>query len=467
MTTFMWTGITFSKETAIVPDTVEFIKPFSDSLIITIAGNTARITFPDTVIIAVDSTKSPNNPASTAIFGGARLTMRNYRVSPYPWTYYLLGGSKEQLSVWQGTQTSEVGFCGSTRGSQIYFYPTEYLTYGGRSANITTRPDGTQEYRIADHLGSNRVTLENTGSVVTTTDYEPYGKAIAGVPPRKGFIDKEKDQESNLGDFGVRKYDDGIGRFTSIDPLTEKMPSWSPYVYSFNSPLVLIDPNGRFPGDYYDVDGNHLGDDGIDDDKIYIADEKNADGSFSNAQELSITHTEFRKQASTVYGESSAYKMNSVTGDLKKEMFSIASVHQKNNLAYGANSDKAKEYLGLTPSQINGSKFKTTANAAVINAVTGGFDYSNGAIMWDGREQALFPASDNRRSTGSFELHMNTMGWNISDSHYSTWKANIGSAFQAPQQKAAPANFGNYRNKGLMRLHSTAVYGETIFWEIK
>ncbi len=81
---------------------------------------------------------------------------------------------------------------------------------------------------------------------------------------------KEKDQESSLGDFGVRKYDDEIGRFTSIDPLTEKMPAWSPYVYSFNSPLVLIDPNGRFPGDYYDVDGNHLGNDEIDDDKVYI-----------------------------------------------------------------------------------------------------------------------------------------------------------------------------------------------------
>ena len=106
------------------------------------------------------------------------------------------------------------------------------MTYGGRSANITTHPNGTQEYRIADHLGSNRVTLENTGSVVTTTDYEPFGKAIAGVPPRKGFIDKEKDQESGLGDFGVRKYDDEIGRFTSPDPLWEEYRAWSPYQYS-------------------------------------------------------------------------------------------------------------------------------------------------------------------------------------------------------------------------------------------
>ena len=119
------------------------------------------------------------------------------------------------------------------------------MTYGGRSANITTHPNGTQEYRIADHLGSNRVTLENTGSVVTTTDYEPFGKAIAGVPPRKGFIDKEKDQESGLGDFGVRKYDDEIGRFTSPDPLWEKYRAWSPYSYSANNPVIFVDPNGR------------------------------------------------------------------------------------------------------------------------------------------------------------------------------------------------------------------------------
>jgi hypothetical protein len=35
------------------------------------------------------------------------------------------------------------------------------------------------------------------------------------------FIDKEKDFESKLGDFGVRKYEDGVGLFTSPDPLWE------------------------------------------------------------------------------------------------------------------------------------------------------------------------------------------------------------------------------------------------------
>lgn len=42
------------------------------------------------------------------------------------------------------------------------------------------------------------------------------------VTPRLSFIDNEKDKESNLGDFGVRKYDGEIGRFASIDPLFEK-----------------------------------------------------------------------------------------------------------------------------------------------------------------------------------------------------------------------------------------------------
>ena len=50
---------------------------------------------------------------------------------------------------------------------------------------------------------------------------------------RLGYIDKEKDRESKLGDHTstslsasyVRKYDYEIGRFTSVDPL------WEKYIY--------------------------------------------------------------------------------------------------------------------------------------------------------------------------------------------------------------------------------------------
>ena len=35
----------------------------------------------------------------------------------------------------------------------------------------------------------------------------------------------------------------------SIDPLAEKFPAWSPYNYTMNSPVNLIDPDGRSPKD--------------------------------------------------------------------------------------------------------------------------------------------------------------------------------------------------------------------------
>ena len=47
-----------------------------------------------------------------------------------------------------------------------------------------------------------------------------------------------------LGDFGARKYDASIGRFTAIDPLFEMYPSYSPYNYCNNNPINYIDPSG-------------------------------------------------------------------------------------------------------------------------------------------------------------------------------------------------------------------------------
>ncbi len=222
-------------------------------------------------------------------------------------------------------------------------------------------------------------------------------------------------------------------------------------------------------GVYYDINGVWLGEaEKNTTNKVYIVDsvEKNEKGKVINAlniRPLSIDTKEFKKMAATVYGESSATYMKVISDELKKEMCAIAMVHKKNKIAFGATSAKAKEYKRLTPTQINRSPFKLASNAAVINAYLGGKDWSYGAVMWDGKEQAIFDTDDEHTKLGeiSIELHMNTMGWEISDEHYSKWKKNIGDEFKAPQVKKAVS--GKHKDK--ITLLSTAVYCRSIFWK--
>ena len=165
----------------------------------------------------------------------------------YDWTYYLLAGNRKQMSIWKGLQTSDQTFCSMPGGggSYVHLYPSAYLTHGGSPALITQKLNNAKEYRVADYLGSNRVVVDNTGTVLSTADYEPFGKPLSGsTEDRLSWIDKERDGENGYGNFGVRSFDYDIGRFTSIDLLWEEYRSWSPYQYSLNNPLLLADPSG-------------------------------------------------------------------------------------------------------------------------------------------------------------------------------------------------------------------------------
>ncbi|MDH5380644.1 MAG: RHS repeat-associated core domain-containing protein, partial [Cyclobacteriaceae bacterium] len=55
---------------------------------------------------------------------------------------------------------------------------------------------------------------------------------------------KELDEETGLYYYGARYYDPVTSIFVSVDPLAEKYPGLSPYVYTFNNPIRYSDPTG-------------------------------------------------------------------------------------------------------------------------------------------------------------------------------------------------------------------------------
>jgi len=59
------------------------------------------------------------------------------------------------------------------------------------------------------------------------------------------FSGKEKDAETGHGYFGERYYDSGLSIWLSVDPMSDKYPSMSPYNYCANNPVMLVDPDGR------------------------------------------------------------------------------------------------------------------------------------------------------------------------------------------------------------------------------
>ncbi len=108
-------------------------------------------------------------------------------------------------------------------------------------------------YYTTDHLGSTRVITNSSGTVVERNDYYPFGgkHSNASYPQltvnRQKFNGKELQTTGNTGflDYGARMYDDVIGRWGVVDPMAEKYPAWTPYVYTLNNPIKYVDPDGR------------------------------------------------------------------------------------------------------------------------------------------------------------------------------------------------------------------------------
>lgn len=140
---------------------------------------------------------------------------------------------------------------------------------------------GEVKWLVADHLGTPRIIIDQTGSRanVKRHDYLPFGEELfagsggrtaalgyTGDGVRQQFTSKERDVETGLDYFLARYYGSTQGRFLSPDPLNPMVSAssdtqgealflryiaepanWNKYTYVYNNPLRRIDPDGRFP----------------------------------------------------------------------------------------------------------------------------------------------------------------------------------------------------------------------------
>ncbi|MCZ8285181.1 MAG: RHS repeat-associated core domain-containing protein [Bacteroidia bacterium] len=93
-----------------------------------------------------------------------------------------------------------------------------------------------------------------TGEVLSANDYYAFGATMPGrsftsSSYRYGFNGKENDPEGMGGggstyDYGFRIYNPNLGRFLSVDPLTDSYPWYTPYQFAGNKVIEAIDLDG-------------------------------------------------------------------------------------------------------------------------------------------------------------------------------------------------------------------------------
>ena len=105
-------------------------------------------------------------------------------------------------------------------------------------------------YYHSDHLGSTSYITDNQGNITQYTAYLPYGELLVDEHsssedlPYK-FNGKELDEETGLYYYGARYLNPIASIWYGVDPLTEKYPNVSGYVYCHGNPINRIDPDGK------------------------------------------------------------------------------------------------------------------------------------------------------------------------------------------------------------------------------
>ena len=148
-------------------------------------------------------------------------------------------------------------YCGNVIYEDLRPIPDRILFDGGYVTFSKQQP--VYHFYLTDHQGNVRVVASADGTLEETNHYYPFGalfgESAGSSRQRYKYNGKELERLLSLDryDYGARWYDPVLARWHSVDPLAEKYPDISPYVYCHDNPVNKIDPDGM--DDYF----NELG----------------------------------------------------------------------------------------------------------------------------------------------------------------------------------------------------------------
>jgi len=167
----------------------------------------------------------------------------------------------------------------------------------------STKNEKLKEINITPAHGRSRG--KTTAQYVQHLCYLPFGESFVDQRvtnyegSRYTFSGKERDSETGYSYFGARYYSSDYSIWLSVDPLSDKYPSMSPYMYCGGNPVRLVDVDGR---DWVDIYGNKIKDHS--NIKVYI---------FYDPNSFSHQSTEMAQNVIDKYGAGSVALSNVTT----------------------------------------------------------------------------------------------------------------------------------------------------------
>ena len=132
-------------------------------------------------------------------------------------------------------------------------------------------------YYVRDYMGSVCVVTDDDGNIEQQNAYYAWGGIYSAMSVNPALQDRkysgkpfDRRHGLDLYDYGARRYDPALSRWTSPDPLCESYYNVSPYAFCHNNPVCRIDIDGL--ADYFDSNGYFMkSDNDIKNPYIYIA----------------------------------------------------------------------------------------------------------------------------------------------------------------------------------------------------